>query len=51
MISAASSMIAIVAMSIVVGMVNVPQDAIVVVDKEGMVKVVDVKKAAVEVAN
>ena len=39
------------AIAIVVCMVNVPKEAIVVVDKEGVVKVVDVKKAIVEVAN
>jgi hypothetical protein len=44
-------MMAIVAIAIVVRMVNVPKEAIVVVDNEGVVEVVDVKKAIVEVAN
>ena len=44
-------MMAIVAIAIVVCMVNVPKEAIVVVDNEGVVEVVDVKKAIVEVAN
>jgi hypothetical protein len=44
-------MIAMVALATVVCMVNVPREAIIVVDNEGMVKVVDVKKVIVEVAN